>query len=152
MTTTPRRTARPFTLLLVQQAAPDAAYVREVVESASAPHRVEALSGDDLRRRGEAAGSASPDLILLDLDMSVPAARQMLAELKRDPALRHVPLVVFTRGATAADLEECYRLHANCCLVKPDEPEALRAQLQAALRFWLGGAVQLPGRPVGSGW
>jgi CheY-like chemotaxis protein len=144
-----RRTPRPFRLLLVQQAADDR-ITRQALEAASAPHRLEVVSRDELPTRG--GDSGTPDLLVLDLDMSAPSARQLLAALKRDPALRHVPLLVLAASSTDADILECYRLNANCCLHKAADPAAQARQLSAAMRFWLSGAVMLPGRPAGTGW
>ena len=74
---------------------------------------VEAL--EFLRGQGAFAGSPRPDLIMLDLNLP----REVLAEIKADPELRHIPVVVLTTSRAEQDILEAYDLHANCYIVKP---------------------------------
>jgi len=78
---------------------------------------VEAL--EFLRGQGAFAGSPRPDLIMLDLNLPRKNGREVLAEIKADPALRHIPVVVLTTSRSEQDILEAYDLHANCYIVKP---------------------------------
>ncbi len=73
-----------------------------------------------LRREGRHADAPTPDLILLDLNMLRKDGREVLAEVKEDPALRLVPIVILTTSAAERDLLQSYDLHANAyVVVKP---------------------------------
>lgn len=78
---------------------------------------VEAL--EFLRSQGAFAGSPRPDLIMLDLNLPRKNGREVLAEIKADPSLRHIPVVVLTTSRAEQDILEAYDLHANCYIVKP---------------------------------
>jgi len=78
---------------------------------------VEAL--EFLRGQGAFAGSPRPDLIMLDLNLPRMNGREVLAEIKADPELRHIPVVVLTTSRAEQDILEAYDLHANCYIVKP---------------------------------
>jgi two-component system, chemotaxis family, response regulator Rcp1 len=150
--TASRRPARPFRLLLIEHGAPRTAsgtlnqpsFARRVVETAAAPHGVQALSGDEILAHRSALLA---DLIVVDVDMAATGARQLLADLRRDPSLSHVPMIIVAAHASDADILAAYRLHANCCLRRPDDAQAAAVQLETVIRYWLGGAVMLPARP-----
>lgn len=72
-----------------------------------------------LRGEGEFANAPRPDLIMLDLNLPRKNGREALAEIKGDPALRHIPVVVLTTSKSEQDVLEAYDLHANCYIVKP---------------------------------
>lgn len=72
-----------------------------------------------LRQEGEFAGAPRPDLIMLDLNLPRKNGREVLAELKADPALRNIPVVVLTTSRSEQDVLQAYDLHANSYIVKP---------------------------------
>ena len=67
-----------------------------------------------LRKQGQFAGAARPDLILLDLNLPKRDGREVLQEIKKDPGLQHIPVVVLTTSDDEADVMRAYGLHANC--------------------------------------
>lgn len=83
-----------------------------------------------------------PNLILLDLAVGE-AARDLLARLKSDDVRQPIPVLVLFDDSTRALALACYRLHANGCLPRPRDPEALLSLLQDIARYWLGGSVLL---------
>ena len=83
---------------------------------------VEALAY--LRREGPYAGATRPDLILLDLNLPRKDGREVLAEIKADPELRLIPVVVLTTSGADDDVVGSYRLHANAYVTKPVDFEA----------------------------
>jgi len=104
---------------------------------------VEAL--EFLRGEGVHADSPRPDLILLDLNMPRKDGRQVLAELKEDPQLRLVPVVVLTSSAAEEDIRRAYELHGNCYITKPGDLDEFFAIVRAVESFWLA-LVKLPSR------
>jgi CheY-like chemotaxis protein len=102
---------------------------------------VEAI--DFLYRKGEFSASPRPDLILLDLNLPRRDGRQVLAEIKNDPSLRHIPVVVLTSSSAEQDIVKAYDLHANCYIVKPVDLSSLIQVVKSIESFWLT-VVKLP--------
>ena len=102
---------------------------------------VEAM--DVLRRRGKYAGVARPDLVLLDLNLPRKDGREVLAEIKADPDLMRIPVVVLTTSQAETDIVKSYNLHANCYVVKPVDLDQFIGVIKSIDNFWLT-AVTLP--------
>jgi CheY-like chemotaxis protein len=105
---------------------------------------VEALAF--LRREGSFAGSARPDLILLDLNLPRKDGREVLAEIKEDVVLRRIPVVVLTTSKAEEDILRTYDLHANCYITKPVDLDQFIAVVRSIDDFWLS-VVRLPSKP-----
>jgi two-component system, chemotaxis family, response regulator Rcp1 len=137
-------------ILLVEDNAGDVRLTEEALREASLPYRlqvvpdgVEALAL--LRRAGAYADAARPDLILLDLNIPKRDGREVLAEIKADPDLQTIPVVVLTTSQNEADVLTSYRLHANCYIVKPVNFDQFLHAIEAIEDFWLN-VVRLPER------
>ena len=102
---------------------------------------VEAL--EFMLRVGEFGDSPRPDLILLDLNLPRKDGREVLAEIKGNPALKSIPVVILTTSASDADIERSYLLHANCYISKPVDLEGFLTVVQSIDDFWLT-VVKLP--------
>lgn len=87
-----------------------------------------------------------PEIILLDLNLPKKNGREVLLELKNDPALAHIPVVVLTTSDAEEDIRQCYDLKASCYLVKPFDLDAFMDLMAAFDRFW-GQHVVFPPRP-----
>jgi two-component system, chemotaxis family, response regulator Rcp1 len=96
-----------------------------------------------LRRQGRYAGAARPDLVLLDLNLPRMDGRQVLSEIKQDPKLRRIPVVVLTTSQAEADIARAYDLHANCYITKPVGIDQFIEVVKSIENFWLA-IVQLP--------
>ena len=107
---------------------------------------VEALAY--LRREGVHADVPSQDLVLLDLNLPKKDGREVLAEIKSDPVLRRIPVVVLTTSAAEADIMKAYDLHANCYITKPVDLAQFERVVHSIEDFWLA-IVKLP--PDGAG-
>jgi CheY-like chemotaxis protein len=90
-----------------------------------------------LRREGQFAAVARPDLVLLDLNLPRKGGREVLAEMKLDPSLKTIPVVVLTTSTAPLDIAEAYELHANCYVTKPVDLQALFETIGAIGKFWL---------------
>lgn len=145
-----RRDRQARVVLLVDDNAADAELTREAFDDAAfagevhvVADGVEALAF--LRREGAYRDAPPPDLILLDLNMPRLDGRGVLAAVKSDPAVRHVPVVVLSSSSALRDVEAAYALGANCYVQKPVTLGAFVATIQAVEQFWVGIAV-LPSR------
>ncbi len=96
-----------------------------------------------LRREGKYADAPRPGLILLDLNMPRKDGREALSEIKRDPALRSIPIVVLTTSSQEEDILRSYDLGANSYITKPVTFDALVKVLGALGEYWVQ-VVQLP--------
>jgi CheY-like chemotaxis protein len=111
-------------VLLVEDDPGDVLMTREAFEERGAgnnltvvPDGAEALAY--LRREGAHADAVRPDLILLDLNLPRRDGREVLAEIKSDPALQDIPVVVLTTSQADEDILRSYQLHANAYVTKP---------------------------------
>lgn len=100
------------------------------------PDGVEALSF--LNRKGSYAGAPAPDLLVLDLNLPRKDGRAVLQEVKSDPKLSKIPVVVFTTSQANSDITRSYELGANCYLRKPGNLADFAAVVQSMADFWLG--------------
>jgi chemotaxis family two-component system response regulator Rcp1 len=96
-----------------------------------------------LYRQGKYADSPRPDLVLLDLNLPRKDGREVLAEIKSDPTLQTIPVVVLTTSASEADILRTYMLHANCYIAKPVDMEGFLTVVRSIDDFWLS-VVKLP--------
>ena len=139
---------RPVEILLVEDNPGDERLTREALKEGKVYNNfhwvkdgVEALAF--LRRQGPHAGSARPDLILLDLNLPRKDGREVLAEVKDDPVLRRIPVVVLTTSKAEEDVLRTYNLHANCYVTKPVDLEKFMVVVKSIDVFWLT-VVTLP--------
>ena len=89
-----------------------------------------------LRRKCRYANVPEPDLVLLDLNMPKKDGREVLAEVKADDNLKHIPVVILTASESEADIEKCYNLHANCYVTKPMDLDLCSSVVQSIEDFW----------------
>ena len=140
----------PIEILLVEDNPGDARLAVEALKDSKINNNlyhvkdgVEAT--DFLRQRGGYAGVPVPDLILLDLNLPRKDGREVLAEVKEDPRLRLIPVVVMTSSEAERDLVKTYGLHANAYVVKPLDMDGFVEVVQGVKDFWLT-IVKLPPR------
>jgi CheY-like chemotaxis protein len=102
---------------------------------------IEAL--DLLRRTGRYTHAVRPKLILLDLNLPKKDGRQVLAEIKADPDLKRIPVVILTSSKAEEDIVKSYNLYANCYVTKPVDLEQFVKVVKSIENFWLT-IVKLP--------
>jgi chemotaxis family two-component system response regulator Rcp1 len=96
-----------------------------------------------LRKQGKYAASPRPDLVLLDLNLPKKDGRQVLAEIKDDPDLKRIPVVIITTSKAEEDVLKTYNLHANCYVTKPLDLDQFITVVKSIEQFWLT-IVKLP--------
>jgi two-component system, chemotaxis family, response regulator Rcp1 len=142
------RAGRPISILLVEDNPGDVRLTMEALKEGKvhndlrvAADGVEAIAM--LRREGKHANVPRPDLILLDLNLPRRDGREVLAEIKSDPALKRIPVVVLTTSKAEEDVVRTYDLHANCYVTKPVDLEQFIHVVRSIDGFWLS-VVELP--------
>ncbi len=139
---------KPVELLLVEDNPGDVRLTREAMKQAHmqvnlsvARDGVEAL--EFLRRRGNFETAPKPDLILLDLNLPRKNGREVLSEVKTDPDLRRIPVLIMTTSRADQDINKAYSLNANCYITKPMDLDSFMRIVNSIQNFWLK-TVTLP--------
>ena len=130
----------PADVLLTQEALADS---KLSLKLATVKDGEEALAY--LQRQGEYADAPVPDLILLDLNLPRKDGRELLEDIKRDPALKVIPVVILTTSEAEEDVLRSYELHANCYITKPVRFDQFIKVVGSIQEFWFT-IVKLPGR------
>jgi CheY-like chemotaxis protein len=97
-----------------------------------------------LRREGAYARAPRPDLVLLDINLPRMNGHEVLAEIKSDPLLKRIPVLVLTTSSADEDIHKAYGLHANCYITKPVGMDQFIRAIESIDDFWLSVAT-LPG-------
>jgi chemotaxis family two-component system response regulator Rcp1 len=135
-------------ILMVEDSRADVLMTREAFEEARLANTLHVVEDgvqamQFLRQEAEFASSPRPDLILLDLNLPRKNGREVLAEIKTDPELRTIPVIVLTTSQAEQDILGAYNLHANCYIVKPVGFENFVTAIQSVESFWFS-LVTLP--------
>ena len=135
-------------VLLIEDSEPDVRLTIEALKEAKVRNRLSVVEDgveamDFLTRRGPYADAPRPDLILLDLNLPRKDGRQVLEEIKQDPSLRRIPVVILTTSRAEEDVLRAYDLHANCYITKPVDFNRFMEVVKAIEGFWLT-VVKLP--------
>jgi two-component system response regulator len=150
------KSGKPITILMADDDADDRMMTREAFEEARLVNDLRFVEDgaellDYLYRRGKYADPASsprPGLILLDLNMPRKDGREALHEIKADPNLRNIRVVVLTTSKAEEDIERTYGLSASSYITKPVTFAGLTEVIKALGKYWLE-IVELPGNGGG---
>jgi CheY-like chemotaxis protein len=139
---------KPIEILLVEDNPADVRLTQEALKEGKVRNNlhiardgIEAI--EFLRRVGKFSNATRPDLILLDLNLPRKDGREVLADIKADPELKAIPVVVLTTSSAEADIFKIYKLHANCYITKPVDLEQFVKVVKSIDDFWLT-VVRLP--------
>lgn len=139
---------QPAEILLVEDNPGDVRLVQEALRESKIINQLHAVSDGKealafLRRQGSYANTRRPDLILLDLNLPRKDGREVLSEIKADPDLRRIPVVIVTSSKAEDDILKSYNHHANCYITKPLDLEKFIEVVKAIQDFWIS-IVKLP--------
>lgn len=142
--------ANGIEILLVEDNPADALLMEEALQEDKMLNRLHVVSNGDqaldfLYRRGEYGTCPRPDLIMLDLNLPKKDGREVLAEIKNDPDLKSIPVVVITTSRAEEDIIKSYNLHANCYITKPVRLARFFEVVRTIEDFWFS-IVKLPPR------
>jgi chemotaxis family two-component system response regulator Rcp1 len=139
-------------ILSVEDNPADSMMIATLFEStASPPHLnfvedgVEAM--DYLRQRGRFKDRPRPDMILLDLNLPKKDGREVLREIKEDPNLRCIPVMILSTSNAERDAHLCYELYANAYFTKPNDLEDFRKAIKTIEDFWHRAVLPHSGPP-----
>ncbi len=150
MTGIPRGSCRPIEILLVEDNPGDVRLTKEALKEGKVMNVLNIVENGEealayLRRQGAYAQTTRPDLILLDLNLPRKSGQEVLEEIKEDPDLRRIPVVILTVSEAEQDIIKSYNLHANCYITKPVNLEQFMEVIKNIEDFWLT-VVMLPPR------
>jgi two-component system, chemotaxis family, response regulator Rcp1 len=150
---TERNKTKAIDILLVEDNAGDVRLTREALKEGKVLNTLQVVGDgiealDFLRHKGRYANSPHPDIILLDLNLPRKDGREVLAEIKTDPNLRRIPVVILTTSKAEEDIIRSYDLHANCYITKPVDLDQFFTVVKSVEEFWFT-IVKLP--PDGTG-
>ena len=138
----------PADILLVEDNPGDVRLTQEAFKEGQIQNRlhvvtdgVEAMSF--LNQSGDFADAPRPDIILLDLNLPRKNGDEVLEEIREDPILRPIPVIVLTSSQAEEDVVKSYNLCANAYLTKPVDPDRFTAVVRTFEEFWLS-VVRLP--------
>jgi CheY-like chemotaxis protein len=148
--TYPEPTPTPIEVLLVEDDPGDVLMTQEAFEEHKVRNTLAVVNDGTeaiayLRREGQYADVARPDLVLLDLNLPRRDGREVLAEIKNDPDLRQIPVVVLTTSQADEDILRSYQLHANAYVTKPVDFDRFIAVVRQIDEFFVS-VVKLPPR------
>jgi len=140
----------PIEVLLIEDNPADVRLMQEALKDSKILNNLHVTHDGEtamsfLRREGDYAAVPEPHLILLDLNLPGKDGREVLDEIKNDPALKHIPVVIVTTSATEEDILKSYCHHANCYVTKPVNLDQFIKVVNAIEDFWLT-IVKLPKR------
>jgi len=141
---------RPVIILLIEDNEADVRLTKEGIKEAKILNNlyvvkdgVEAM--EFLKRDGQYTDAPAPDLILLDLNLPKKDGREVLEDIKEDPDLKQIPVVILTTSEAERDILKSYKLHANCYVTKPIGLNQFVDVIKAIEGFWLT-IVKLPNK------
>jgi chemotaxis family two-component system response regulator Rcp1 len=143
-----REYPNPLHILLAEDNPADVRLMREMLKESSVRTELHVVpDGEEavayLRKRGKYADSPRPTLVLLDLNMPRRDGRSVLREVKADPELKRIPVIVLTTSQSEEDIRQSYDAHANCYVRKPTDFKDLQAIFSKFESFWFT-AAELP--------
>ncbi|MBI1878172.1 MAG: response regulator [Chloroflexi bacterium] len=133
---------KPIEILLVEDNPGDADLAQETLEESKVLNNLHVVSDGVealafLRQEGAYAEMPRPDLILLDLNLPKKSGHEVLAEIKQDPGLSRIPVVILTTSQTERDVLKAYNLHANAYVTKPVDLGQFIEVVKSIEEFWL---------------
>ena len=138
--------------MLIEDSLPDVRLTERALRNGTLAKQVSVVRDGEqalafLRRQGEYANAPRPDIILLDLGLPKKNGAEVLAEIKKDPALKRIPVIVLTSSDAEEDVLDTYNRHANAYTKKPVDMDEFVRTIKMIEDFWLS-LVILPRREI----
>jgi chemotaxis family two-component system response regulator Rcp1 len=139
---------KTFEILLVEDNQSYVSLMMEALEESHVPTNLSVvMDGAEamafVRREGKYIHSPRPDLIVLDLNIPKKKGQKVLEEIKNNPDLKRIPVVIFTVSSAEQDILTSYNLHANSYIIKPRELDQFMAAVKSTINYWFT-VVKLP--------
>ena len=138
----------PIQILLVEDNPGDIRLTQEVLKEGKISNNLSVIMDGEqailfLKKRGQYSNVSTPDIILLDINLPKKDGREVLAEIKNDPVLMLIPVIVLTTSGDDQDVANMYSHHANCYITKPVDFDQFIRVIKSIKQFWLS-IVKLP--------
>jgi chemotaxis family two-component system response regulator Rcp1 len=139
---------KPIEILLVEDNPGDVRLTIEALKEGKLRNHMSVVGDGEaalsyLRKEAGYEDAVRPDLVLLDLNLPRKDGREVLADMKSDPDLRRIPVVVLTTSEAEEDILKTYNLHANCYITKPVDLDQFITVVRSIEAFWFS-VVSLP--------
>lgn len=137
----PKANKEPFVILIAEDERTDAFFVQEAVNRMTCKTELHIVKDgqavmDFLARTGEYVDMPQPDIILLDINMPRKNGHEVLADIKENPALRHIPVIMLSGSNAQRDIVKSYDLHANAFVTKANDFSGMLRVMSAIEAFW----------------
>jgi len=138
----------PVEILLVEDNPGDVRLTQEALRESKVNNNLHVVNDGVqamafLHREGQFSAVPRPDLVLLDLNLPKKDGREVLTEIKANPALKRIPVVILTTSRAEEDVLRTYDLHANCYITKPVDFDQFMNVVKVVEDFWFT-VVRLP--------
>ena len=145
-----RVSKRPFHILLVEDNVEDIYLTQEAMKESSIPYSLNVVrDGEEamsyLLRQGKYADIVQPDIILLDLNLPKKNGLEVLKEIKDNPDVRRIPVIVLSTSSAQEDIQKACDLKANCYIIKPINFDKFLKVIKSIMDYWFTVAA-LPGQ------
>ena len=139
---------KPIEIMLIEDNLGDNRLTKEVFKEAAVPNRIQIVTNgveamQYLNQDGHYQNAARPDLILLDLNIPKKDGREILKELKENPDLKCIPIIVLTTSQSEMDIKSTYEHYANAYITKPRDLNEFIEVIKSIEEYWLR-TVELP--------
>ena len=126
---------------MVEDNPADVQLAREAMKESSIPYSLRVVGNGEeamsyLLSRDSDAGLERPDIILLDLNLPRKGGLEVLREIKGNPALKRIPVIVLTTSNDEQDIESAYAVHANCYITKPVDFDRFSRVIKSIVNYW----------------
>jgi chemotaxis family two-component system response regulator Rcp1 len=140
--------SRPAEILLIEDNPGDVELIHEALQTGRVLNHISVVTDGEaavsfLRRQKGYENAPVPDLVLLDLNLPKKNGFEVLKDVKADPALSQIPVVILTSSQGDRDILKSYSLHANCFVSKPVDVDEFLQVVRSTGEFWLS-IVKLP--------
>jgi len=141
MNDTLMRSAEMSNILLVEDNPADVLLTAEALRESRVFHNLNVVNNGSealayVKRQEKYGDALRPDIILLDINLPKKNGFEVLAEIKQDPDLKHIPVIILTTSSSKQDIRKAYELHANCYIVKPIELDDFFKVIKYIGDFW----------------
>jgi chemotaxis family two-component system response regulator Rcp1 len=139
---------KPIEILLIENNRGNNKLTTEVFQEGAVPNNIhQVTNGVDamnfLRQEGGFQDSSRPNIILLDLNIPKKDGREILKEIKADPELKYIPIIVLTNSESKQDIKNTYEHYANAYITKPIDMDEFIKVIKSIEEYWLR-TVELP--------
>ncbi|OGS37062.1 MAG: response regulator [Elusimicrobia bacterium RIFOXYB2_FULL_49_7] len=133
---------KPIEILLVEDNPGDIRLTQEAFKEAKISNHISIVQNGEqaiafLHKENDYANMPTPAIILLDLNLPKKDGREVLAEIKEDPNLKRIPVVILTTSKAEEDILKTYNLHVNCYITKPVDLDQFLEVIKSIENFWL---------------